>query len=290
MADMTPDLSLPSVRRRPMSPGRVVAAVLLALGAVMMVTPFLWQVNLSLQTLGESQRIPPAFWPESPQWVNYRKVFTVLPAFPQMVVNTAIVSLVKATLSTLIALMTGYAFARLRFPGRQFLFGLFLSLMMIPGALFLLPQYEIMIKLGWLNTLRGLIAPGLVNVFSIFLVRQFFMQVPTELEESARIDGASVGRIFTHVMVPLGIPVITTVWILALLAAWNDLLWPLIVNNDPNKFVVSVGLASLKGQYSTDVLTTMAAATLATIPILVMFLILQKRIITGIALNAGLKG
>lgn len=264
--------------------------LILIVFAVVMVLPFLWQLSLSFQTLEESQRLPRTLLPAQLQFQNYQDVFVALPTFNRMLLNTVLVAVTKTVGVLIVATLAGYAFARLRFPGRGLLFGLFLSLMMIPGALFLLPQYEIVNRLGLLNSITGVVLPQLVNIFGIFMMRQFFMQLPNELEQAAKIDGASTPQIFFRVMLPLAKPAVVTLGVLSLLWSWNDLLWPLIVNDDPSKMVVAVGLASLKGQYTVNNLVLMAAATLATLPVLLMFIAAQKTVMNGIAFNGSVKG
>src|SRR6185312_168412 len=185
--------------------------------------------------------------------------------------------------------MTTYAFARLRFPGRNLIFGGFLSVLMVPPQLFIIPQYQIMSDLGWLNSLQALIVPGLFSAFGVFLLRQFFLGLPPELEEAARIDGAGPLRIYWSVMLPLARPGLVALGILTMIWSWNDLLWPLVVNNDPREMTLSAGLASLQGQFMTDYPVLMAGALMATVPVIAVFVILQRRVIEGIALT-GTKG
>jgi multiple sugar transport system permease protein len=185
--------------------------------------------------------------------------------------------------------MAAYAFARLRFPGRKVLFGVFLSVLMVPPQLFIIPQYQIMSDLGWLNSLQALIVPGLFSAFGVFLLRQFFLGLPPELEEAARIDGAGPLRIYWSIVLPLARPGLVALAVLVLLWSWNDLFWPLVVNTDPDKMTLSAGLASLQGQYLTDYPILMAGSLLASVPVIAVFVFLQRQFIQGIA-QTGIKG
>jgi multiple sugar transport system permease protein len=185
--------------------------------------------------------------------------------------------------------MAAYAFARLRFPGRGLLFGLFLSVLMVPPQLFIIPQYQIMSDLGWLNSLQALILPGMFSAFGVFLLRQSFLALPRELEEAARIDGAGPWRIYWSVMLPLVRPGLVALSVLALLWSWNDLFWPLVVNTDPDKMTLSAGLASLQGQFQTDYPVLMAGSLLASLPVIAVFVFLQRQFVQGIA-HTGVKG
>jgi multiple sugar transport system permease protein len=181
--------------------------------------------------------------------------------------------------------LAAYAFARIEFPGRNVLFILMLSVLMVPPQVFYLPQYLIMQDLGWLNSLQALIVPGMFSAFGTFLLRQFFLGLPKELDEAARIDGANHLQIYWRVILPLAKPALIALAIFTILWSWNDLLWPLIVNDSVNKMTLSVGLASLQGEHSTNFAILMAGAW----PMLVMFVVFQRYFIEGIAIT-GSKG
>lgn len=183
----------------------------------------------------------------------------------------------------------GYAFARVRFPGRGVLFGLFLSVLMVPYQIFILPQYEIMQHLGLLNSLPALFLPGIFSAFGTFLMRQFFMQLPVELEEAARIDGANVPQIYWRIMLPLAAPGMLALGVLVAIWSWNDLLWPLVVNTDPVTMPVSAGLATLQGEHVTNYPVLMAGSLLASLPMIALFVIFQRYLLRGIAFT-GVKG
>ncbi|MFF5224965.1 carbohydrate ABC transporter permease [Dactylosporangium sp. NPDC000521] len=260
---------------------------LLAAGTALMVVPFAWQFLTSLKTLSSATRVPPTIEPDW-HWSNYARVFELLP-FGDQFLNTVLTAVGRTAGQLLFCSMAAYAFARLRFPGRNVLFGVFLSVLMVPPPLFVIPQYEIMANLGWLNSLQALIVPGLFSAFGVFLLRQFFLGLPKELDEAARLDGASPLRIYWSVMLPLARPGLLALAILAMLWSWNDLFWPLVVNTDPDKMTLSAGLASLQGQFQTDYPVLMAGSLLASLPVIAVFVVLQRHFIEGIALS-GNKG
>ena len=163
----------------------------------------------------------------------------------------------------------------------------FLSVLMAPSQLFLIPQYQIMQSLGWLNTLQALIVPGMFSAFGTFLLRQFFLSLPRDIEEAARIDGANPLQIFWHVMLPLARPGLLALGLLTVLWSWNDLLWPLVVNTDPEAMTLSVGLASLQGEHLTDYPVLMAGSLMATLPVIALFVVLQRHLIQGIAFTGS---
>ncbi|WP_219416261.1 carbohydrate ABC transporter permease [Pseudonocardia nigra] len=272
------------------APGRqrwLVHAVLV-LGAALMVGPFVWEMLTSVKTLGESTQVPPTLLPQTWQWQNYGEVFERLP-FAAMFANTVLMTVGRTLGQLVFCSLAAYAFARLQFPGRNVLFVLFLAVLMVPPQLFLIPQYQIMADLGWLNTLQALILPGMFSAFGTFLLRQFFLTVPRELEEAARLDGANPLQTFWYVVLPLVKPGLLALTILTVLWSWNDLLWPLIVTIDPERMPLSAGLATLHGQYDTPYTLLMAGSLLATAPVILLFLTLQKHFIQGIALT-GTKG
>ncbi|GAA2503959.1 carbohydrate ABC transporter permease [Winogradskya humida] len=259
----------------------------LIVASILMVLPFLWQIVTSLKTLSSATAVPPTLLPEG-HWANFGKVFELLP-FGTQFLNTAITAVARTAGQVLFCSMAAYAFARLRFPGRNALFAIFLSVLMVPPQLFIIPQYQIMADLGWLNSLPALIVPGLFSAFGVFLLRQFFLGLPIELEEAARIDGAGPWRIYWSIVLPLARPGMVALAVLVLLWSWNDLFWPLVVNTDPEKMTLSAGLASLQGQYQTDYPILMAGSLLASVPVIAVFVFLQRQFIQGIA-QTGIKG
>ncbi len=253
-----------------------------------MVGPFLWEVLTSFKTFAESIHVPPTIIPAKFSFKNYFDVFDALP-FGSMFWNSVLMTIGRTAGQVIFCSLAGYAFARLRFPGRGFFFMLFLAVMMVPPQMFLLPQYQIIQSLGLLNTVTALALPGMFSAFGTFLMRQFFMQLPVELEEAARLDGANPWQIYWMIMLPLAAPGMLALGILVAIWSWNDLLWPLVINTDPEKMPLSAGLATLKGQYLTNYPILMAGAVMASMPLVAAFIIFQRQLIQGIA-STGLKG
>lgn len=277
-----------SAGRSGRSRGHWIVHTVLIVGAILMIFPFVWQTLTAFKTLQASVQVPPVIFPQPWVWTNFSKVFDEMP-FAQMFVNSVVLTIGRTVGQVALCTMAGYGFARIPFKGRNVVFVLFLSVLMVPSQLFLLPQYEIIQSLGWLNSLQALIVPGIFSAFGTFLMRQFFMSMPAELEEAARIDGANPWQTFWLIMLPLAKPGIIALVVFTVLWSWNDLLWPLVVTTDPAKMPLSVGLSQLVGLHSTDYPVLMAGALLATLPMLVTFMILQKQFIQGIAFS-GTKG
>ncbi|MER3390830.1 MAG: carbohydrate ABC transporter permease [Microcella sp.] len=248
----------------------------------MMLFPFAWQVLTSFKTLDEAIRVPIVIWPAEWQFENYGRALTAIPFF-DMLNNSVVSVVVRSFFQVLLCSLAGYAFAVLRFPFKNLLFIALLAIMMVPRELYLLPQTEILKVFGWLNTVPGLIAPGIVSAFGVFLMRQFFLSMPSSLVEAAKIDGASHLRIWFSIMLPLARPGISALIIFTALFSWNELLWPLLVNSDADKLNLSAGLSTLSGDTLTDFPLMMAGAVMAQLPMIIAFLILQKSFIQGIA-------
>ena len=265
---------------------KIIVHILLIIGALFMIGPFIWTVLTSFKTLSESISVPPTIFPKNYNFDNYKKAVQMLPFF-NFYFNTMAVIIIRVIVSTFFAAMAAYAFARLKFPGRDVLFMLVLLQMMVPSQIFVIPQYLIAHKLGILNSISALVLPGIVTAFGTFLLRQFFMGLPDELEEAAVIDGANKWQIFVHVMLPLARSGMISLSIFTALFAWKELMWPLIVNTDLDKMPLSAGLAQLIGQFNTNYPVLMAGSVLAIIPMVVIFMIFQKQFISGVALNGG---
>jgi multiple sugar transport system permease protein len=266
----------------------IVPHFFLSLGAVIMVGPFVWEVLTSFKTFAESIHLPPVVIPATFDFDNYREVFDSLP-FSALFVNTVLMTVARTAAQVFFCSLAGYAFARLVFKGRGLIFGLFLSVMMVPSQMFLIPQYQIMQNLGLLNTVAALALPGMFSAFGTFLMRQFFLQLPADLEEAARLDGANPWQIYWRIMLPLSAPGMLALGLLVAIWSWNDLLWPLVVNTDPEKMPLSAGLATLRGEHLTNYPVLMAGALMASLPLIIAFIVFQRRLIEGIAFT-GLKG
>lgn len=262
--------------------------VVLLIGGLLMVFPFIWQINMSLSTHAEVTSVPPTWIPAEPQWGNYPEVFAQLPFLNQFA-NTALVTVLRVVGQLILCALAGYAFARMQFRGKNILFALVLSILMVPYQIYLIPQYGIVQQLGWLNTVAGIAAPGIFSAFGTFLMRQHFMGMPRSLEEAARLDGASPWQTFWRIMFPLSGPALSAVAILTALASWNDLMWPLIVATYDDRTTLAVGLSTLQGQFTSNYPVMMAASFMAMLPLMILFIVLQRRVVEGLA-HSGMKG
>ncbi|SCG82025.1 L-arabinose transport system permease protein araQ [Proteiniborus sp. DW1] len=267
---------------------KILIHLVLIIGVITTVIPFIWMILTSLKTLGESTQIPPEIFPSVPQWGNYKEAIDTLP-YAKFYYNTIVYTLVTTIGQLVFCSMAGYAFARIDFPGKNFIFVLILSVLMVPGQIFIIPQFMIIKKLGLLNTISALILPSLFSAFGTYLMRQFFISIPKELEEAAVLDGYNRFQILWKVMIPLVKPALTALAISTILYCWNSLMWPLIVNTSIDKMTLSAGLASLQGQHSTNYPVMMAGTVLAIWPMIVVFLIFQKQFVEGMAFT-GTKG
>lgn len=260
----------------------------LLLGVGVTVFPFLWMVLTSFKTVGEAMQIPPTFFPKQFLVDAYGQIVTALP-FARVYLNTIISTVVTTVVQVMFCSMAAYAFARIEFPFKNAIFVLLLSVLMVPGQIFLIPQYQIIQKLGLLDTIPALFLPNLFSAFGTFLLRQFFMSLPKELEEAALLDGCNRYQIFWKIMLPLTKPGIVSLVIFTAKFAWNDFMWPLIVNTSPKMMTLGPALSTLQGQYTTKYPMQMAGAVMAVIPIIVLFFIFQKQFIEGVA-QSGIKG
>lgn len=264
--------------------------IVLSFFAVALALPLAWLISTSLKTGPQTFLMPPQWIPQPLVWQNYPDAFEAVP-FQRYFWNTMAV-VFWATAGTLFtASLTAFAFARLRFPGRGFLFGLVLSTIMLPGIVTLIPTFIVFRYLKWINTFLPLIVPYWLGggVFNIFLFRQFFMTIPYELDEAARIDGASNFRIYWNVVLPLAKPVLATVAIFSFIHHWNDFFLPLIYLQDTNKWTMAIGLQGFKDLYSTSWNLMMAASTAMIIPLLLLFFFAQRYFISGIQMS-GIAG
>lgn len=266
----------------------IVVYVVLILMAFIMILPFVWTFLTAFKTQSEALEVPPQILPSSWSFRNFEAVLNALP-FVNFFINTFLMVLFRVLGSVFFSALAAYAFARLEFPGKNLLFGVILLQMMVPGQIFILPQYMIVSELGWLNSVKALVLPGIVSTFGTFLLRQFFMGLPKDLEEAAVLDGCNTWKIFWTVMLPLTKPGLVSVAIFTALFAWKDLMWPLIVNMSLEKMTLSSGLVNLMGQYSVDYPQLMAGSLIAIVPMIILFLIFQKQFVEGIA-TSGSKG
>ena len=267
---------------------RVLNHVILILASFVSFGPFVWMFLTSIKTFEETIKIPVQFFPEVPQWVIYDLVSSKL-NFPLRYLNTIIVTVLSIAGQLLIVTLCAYAFDRLNFPGKNILFLGMLALMMVPGQIFIIPRFKLMVRMGLTNTLWGLVLPGLFSIFGVFMMRQFFSTLPRELDEAARIDGCSYFRIYWNVLLPLVKEGMVTLAIMTMLGTWKDLMWPLINNSRADKMTLAAGLAMLIGEHTTYYEQVMAGGMISVLPLIVMFVIFQKQFVEGIA-RTGLKG
>jgi multiple sugar transport system permease protein len=262
---------------------------LCGLGAIF-IAPFLWSLVSSISTLEGVYAYPPRFWPEEVHFENYAKALTILP-FGRFVFNSFYVCIFCVTGQVLSACLVAYAFARMRWFGRDVWFVILLSTMMLPKQVTMIPHYIIFYKIGWVDTLKPLIVPSFLGggAFFIFLMRQFFKTIPMELEEAARLDGCSNFRIFWDIMVPLSAPAVATVSVMSFIAHWQDLITPLIYLASIEKYTVSIGLNMFQSIYGSFPHYMLAASNITLIPILCLFFLAQKYFVQGIVLT-GMKG
>lgn len=265
----------------------IILQMILIAGAVAMILPFVWMVLTSLKTVTESTSMNPfVLFPKEPQWENFVKVLKQND-FLRLYFNTLAMMVIRVFCAVLFSAMAAYAFARLEFPGKNFFFGLVLFQMMVPVQIFVIPQYLMVDKLGMRNTVFALVFPGLVSAFGTFLLRQFFMGLPKELEESAKLDGCNIGQTFLRVMLPLTKSGLVALAIFTALFAFKDLMWPLIVNSNADAATLSSALAKISSAYSVNYPQLMAASVLAIWPMLLLYIIFQKQFIEGIATSGG---
>ncbi len=260
----------------------------LVVGGLTMLAPFLWMVSTSLMDSFEVFSFPPRLVPEIVQWSNYPEALTALP-FGQFFLNSAIMAVCIVSGQLLICSLAGYAFARLTFPGRDRLFVLFLANLMIPVIVLIIPRFLLVSMAGGVDTYWGLIVPELVSVYGIFLMRQFFLTLPRDLEDAARIDGAGEFTIWLRIALPLSKPALATLGVFSFVATWQSFLWPLIVTRSLQMRPVEVGIASFHGAFETNWPFQMAAAVTAVVPLILLFLFTQRYFVRGIALT-GMKG
>jgi multiple sugar transport system permease protein len=263
--------------------------------AVLWLLPAVWVLVTSLKPTANIVRVPPEWIPWPATLEHYGEVLfssSRTARIGRAFLNSVVISLGAVVIVLLASAMAAYPLARMRFPGRDLIFVLLVGSLMIPNAVVLVPQYVLVQRLGWLSTYSGLIVPeaAMTFAFGVFLLRQFFLTMPAELEDAARIDGAGPWDIFLRIVLPLSQPVLGALGIFAFRSAWNDFLWPLIAVNKPDMFPLPVALALLRGAYSSESYgPIMAGATLSALPLLIVFLVANRRIVEGVRLG-GLKG
>lgn len=272
------------INKKKFSINNLVTYIILIIACATTILPLLWMFLTSFKTFEESIQIPMTIFPESFNPESYKIVLNKFP-FDKLFINTFLVMIVVVIGQIVVCSLAAYAFARLSFPGKELIFLLCLSIMMIPGQTFIIPRYELINKWGLADTITALWLPNLFDVFGVFMLRQFFSTLPKELDEAAKIDGSGFFRIYYQILLPLIKPAIVSLAILTALTTWKDLLWPLIINTDINKQTLSAGLALLIGEHTTYYPQVMAGAFISVVPMIVIFFFLQRFFIEGIALS-----
>lgn len=277
----------PVSKRGSVKKANILVHIVLIVGAVIMIIPFVWMVLTAFKTVSETTQLEPfVIFPSKWRSDAFQSVIKQMNFF-RLYWNTILLIVWRVICALVTATMAGYAFARLNFKGKNIAFTIVLVQMMIPSQIFIIPQYQIISKLGLLNTMFALVFPGLVTAFGTFLLRQAFMGLPKDLEEAARLDGCNIGQTFLHVMLPLVKSSLVALGIFTALFAFKELMWPLVVNTEQSTMPLAAALAKLQGQFSTNYPELMAASVLACIPMIIIYVIFQKQFIEGIATSGS---
>ena len=263
---------------------KLLVHIILIMGSFIMIFPFVWMILTSFKTQGEAIMIPPILLPSSWEPVSYIEVLRTLP-FAKLYYNTIVLMLARIVCATVTSSMAGFAFAKLEFPFKKLFFFIVLTQLMLPSQVFIIPQYGMLSAMNQLNTIFALIFPGLVSAFGTFFLRQFYLGLPNDLSEAAKLDGCNVFQTFFLILMPLTKTAMMALAVFTALFAYSDMMWPLIVNMNIEKMTLSAGISSLQGQHSTNYPVMMAGSALAMIPMLVLYLIFQRQFIEGIALT-----
>ncbi len=267
---------------------KLILEFLLLLFVLIVNIPFFWMISTSFKYAPEILAYPPKLFPSKLNFDGYKYIWTLVP-FGRYFINTLFVSISIAVCKIILASFSAYAFAKIPFKGKNTVFFIFLGTMMIPMEVIIIPNYITLNLIGWLDTYWALIIPFIVGAFSIFLLRQFFMQIPRDLDDAAIIDGCGRTRYLFTIIYPLSKPALLTVGLYAFLASWNSFLWPLIVTNSDKMRVIQIALKALQDSWMIDWTSLTAASAIATVPIIILFFFVQKQFLEGIAIT-GLKG
>jgi len=265
----------------------VLRYLLIVFAAGTMVIPFLWMLSTSLKAPGSVLTVPPELVPKVPTLDSYRRVAETIPIV-RMTANSLLVTLATVALQVTTCALSAYAFARMRWRGRDVLFIVYLATLMVPGQVTITPLFILIKQLGWNNSYQALILPAATSAFGTFLLRQAMISIPREYEEAAFLDGATHWSVFRTIIVPMSRPSLATLAVFSAMGAWNDFLWPLIVLKDPDKMTLPVGLSLLQGRYTNDWNMIMAGAVISVVPIVVAFFVAQRSFVNGMV-SSGLK-
>jgi multiple sugar transport system permease protein len=278
-------------RRRGLGRRNPLFWVVLVSLALVFVAPLIYMLLTSVKTSVEARSAPPTLFPSQPTLQAFNTLFFADRASPVLLwlANSMIAATLHSLLVVIVCSMAGYALARMEFPGKRFIFALIIATLFLPAFIFMMPNFEILARLGWLDTLAAVIVPGAASAFGVFFMRQFFSSIPIALEESARIDGAGPWRIFRSIVLPVSRPAIVTLAVISFLSNWNDFIFPLYVLFSADRLTLPVGLTKLQGAYTIDYPVIMAGAAMASIPVLLLYIFVQRYVIEGVA-SSGIKG
>ncbi|MFQ3566359.1 MAG: carbohydrate ABC transporter permease [Aggregatilineales bacterium] len=268
---------------------KILTYAILIVGAVVMVLPFLWMISTACKPPQELASLPVRWVPQNPVCIeNVQGLYSISPLFNHYMFNSALLTIGRVVGQLVTCSLAAYGFARFKFPGNRLFFALSLGLLMVPFQAIIIPEFVLMRTIGWLNTYAGLIVPGFFSAFALFLLRQAFLQIPLELEESAMIDGANPLQTLFYITLPLSVPALAAFAVITMQAAWNDFLFPLVVANTQQTRVVTIGISLLQGERGTPWNILMMGSFIATVPMLLLFIVLQRYFIEGVAM-AGIK-
>lgn len=282
--------SLATERRQRIILQRIVFYIVLTLVALIILLPLFWMISTSLKPKADLF-LPNIYW--IPRRFSFKSYTDLLsdPTIPivRWFINSVLVASISTVLTLALDALAAYGYARLEFPGRNFIYTCLLATLFLPGIIFLVPNFLTITNLGLINSYAGVILPGLAGVFGVFFLRQFFQSLPKELEEAALIDGANLFQIFYRIVLPLSRPALATLGVITFLASWNDFLWPFLILQDPNLQTLPPGLRTLQGAYTSEYGLMMAGAVIAAIPVIILYVVFQRFIVQSVA-SSGLKG
>ncbi|MUG98957.1 ABC transporter permease subunit [Scytonema sp. UIC 10036] len=266
---------------------KVLLYIVLTLYAVITIVPFLWALSASFKTLSEIASGEPTFFPKNFTLDNYKQIFLQEPLFLRWLFNSTVTAISVTILNLIFNSMAGYALARLHFPGRRFWFFLILAVLAVPAQITLIPTFLILKAFNWLNSYQGMIVPSMVNATFIFMMRQFFMNFPKELEEAAQLDGLTTFGIFRHIVLPLAKPALAAQTVFVFMGSWNNFLLPVVILFDPEMFTLPLGLNTFKGQYISYWNYIMAASMVFTLPALLIYAFFNRYFIESVTFTGG---
>lgn len=264
---------------------RFITYFVLIIGSITVLFPFFWMISTSLKTQSESLAVPPTLFPETLQWANYPQALSEA-SFGIYFVNSVIVAIVSTILVLITSILAGYAFSKFEFKGKNFIFSFLLATLMIPGELLVITNFQTVADLGLIDTRIAIFLPYMASTFYIYMVTQFFMQVPHELYLAAKVDGSSDFMYLKNILIPISKPILITVVMLNTIASWNSYLWPLLVTNTNIKRTLPVGLKAFTSEGGTEFQLLMAATTIVIIPMVVLFILTRKYVVSGLTKGA----